>query len=69
MTGLSIIQASLQEISSWLMSLLAVIAVFVSVVVAFVAVEFACGALARAYTVKTACCDEHGVSATSARPS
>jgi hypothetical protein len=69
MTALSIIQASLQEISSWLMSLLAVIVLFVSVLAAFVAVEFACGVVARAYTVKTASCDEHGVSATSARPS
>jgi hypothetical protein len=68
MTALSIIEAGLQAISSCLTSLMAVLILFVFVVAGLAAVEVLIGrgGLARAYTVKTASCEEHGVSA---RPS
>ena len=68
MTALSIIQAGLQALSSCLVSLMAVLIFFLFVVAALAAVEFLIGrgGLASAYTVKTASCEEHGVSS---RPS
>jgi len=54
MSPLEIISAGLQLLSSWLMSVIAVLALFVSVVVCLALVEFVCdgSSIARAYTVK-----------------
>jgi len=55
MTPLGVFAAGYQVISSWLLSMLAVLAVFVSVINCLVFVEFLFerAAIARAYTVKT----------------
>jgi len=55
MTPLGGFVAGYQVISSWLMSMLAVLAVIVSVIICLVFVEFIFGrgAIGRAYTVKT----------------
>lgn len=54
MLPLEVFTAGLQSLSSWLMSVLAVLAVLVSVVVCLLFVEMIVGrqAVARAYTVK-----------------
>jgi hypothetical protein len=55
MTPLGIFAAGYQVISSWLISMLAVLAVFVSVIFCLVCVEFIFDrdAIVQAYTVKT----------------
>ena len=55
MTPLGIFAAGYQVISSWLMSMLVVLAVFVSIIICLVFVEFIFerAAIAQAYTVKT----------------
>jgi hypothetical protein len=55
MTPLGTITAGFQIILSWLMSMLAVLAVFVSVIICIAFVEFIFGhaAILQAYTVKT----------------
>jgi hypothetical protein len=54
MTPLDTFSAGLQIISSWLMSVLALLAIFVSVIICLVFVEFVFehAAVAQAYTVK-----------------
>lgn len=54
MSPLGIVTAGLQLLSSWLMSVIAVLALFVSVVVCLAFVEFVCdgSSIAQAYTVK-----------------
>jgi hypothetical protein len=55
MTPIGIFTEGLQVLSSWLMSVLALLALLVSVIFCLIIVEviFEHGALARAYTVKT----------------
>jgi len=55
MNPLASVTAGLQVISSWLMSVLAILAILVSVIlcIAFVEIIFERGAFAQAYTVKT----------------
>ena len=55
MNPLASVTAALQVISSWLISVLAILAILVSVIIciAFVEFIFERGALAQAYTVKT----------------
>jgi fatty-acid desaturase len=55
MTPIGIFTEGLQVLSSWLMSVLALLALLVSVIFCLIIVEviFERGALARAYTVKT----------------
>ena len=67
MTPLGIFAAGYELISSWLMSMLVMLAVFVSVVVCLVLVEFIFerGALVRAYTVKNHLTDSEGSSSAS----
>jgi heme/copper-type cytochrome/quinol oxidase subunit 2 len=67
MTPLGIFAAGYELISSWLMSMLVMLAVFVSVVVCLVLVEFIFerGALVRAYTVKSHLTDSEGSSSAS----
>lgn len=54
MSPLGIVTAGLQLLSSWLMSVIAVLALFVSVVVCLAFVEFVCdgSSITQAYTVK-----------------
>lgn len=65
MTPLGTIAAGFQIISSWLMSMLAVLAVFVSIIIgiAFVEFIFERAAILQAYTVKTYLSD-YGFSST-----
>ncbi|HLJ15632.1 MAG TPA: hypothetical protein VKV15_14120 [Bryobacteraceae bacterium] len=60
----SIFIAGLQSISSWVISIVALVAVFVSVIVFLVLVElvFERGAFAQAYTVKSNSGDEYPAS-------
>ena len=60
MTPLDAITASLQILSSWLMSILAVLALLVSAIICLVWVEVVCerGAVTQSYTVKTNSSDE-----------
>jgi len=55
MIPLGVISAGLQIVSSWLMTMLALLAILVSVIICLVCVElvFEHGAVAQAYTVKT----------------
>jgi hypothetical protein len=55
MTPIGILNEGLQVLSSWLMSVLVLLALLVSVIICLMIVEvvFQRGALARAYTVKT----------------
>jgi hypothetical protein len=55
MTPLGTFSAGLQVISSWLMSMLAVLAVLISIIICIVFAEciFERAAIAQAYTVKT----------------
>jgi hypothetical protein len=55
MNSLASVTAGLQVISSWLMSMLAILTILISVVIciAFVEFVFERGALRRAYTVKS----------------
>jgi hypothetical protein len=55
MSPLGVISAGLQIVSSWLMTVLALLAVLVSVIICLVLVEliFEHAAVAQAYTVKT----------------
>ena len=59
MNPLASVTAGLQVISSWVMSVLAILAIFISVIlcIAFVEFVFERSAFARAYTVKTGSCD------------
>lgn len=54
MSPLGIITAGLQLLSTWLMSVIAILALFVSVVICLAFVEFVCDGsrIAQAYTVK-----------------
>jgi hypothetical protein len=65
MTPLGIFAAGYQVISSWLMSMLVVLTVFVSVIICLVFVEFtfARGAIGQAYTVKTSVSESEASSA------
>ncbi len=67
MTPLGIFAAGYQVISSWLLSMLVVMAVFVSVIICLVFVEviFERAAIAQAYTVKTHLSDSEVSSASS----
>lgn len=64
MTSLDQLIAGLQFISSWLMSVLAVLALLLSVFVCLALVEFVFGrnAIARAYTVRAHAFDEENPS-------
>ena len=55
MNSLASVTAGLQVISSWLMSMLAILTILISVIIciAFVEFIFEWGALRRAYTVKS----------------
>jgi len=65
MSPMTTFLAGLQIILSWVMSVLAILAIFVSIVLCVAFVEFAVerGALARAYTVKVNSSDRHASSA------
>jgi hypothetical protein len=65
MTPLGIFAAGYQVISSWLMSMLVVLAVFLSIVICLACVEFIVerAAIAQAYTVKTRLSDSEVSSA------
>ncbi len=58
MTPLETLTGSLQILSSWVMSMLALLAILVSIItcIAFVECIFERGAIAQAYTVKSRSC-------------
>jgi hypothetical protein len=60
MSPLASMTAGLQLIASWLMSVLAVLAIMISVIIGILFVEFIVerDAFARAYTVKTCLSDD-----------
>jgi hypothetical protein len=64
MTPFAIFTSSLQSLSWWVMSILALVALLVFVIVCLVLVElvFERGALSKAYTVKSNRCDEYSSS-------
>jgi hypothetical protein len=65
MTPFAIFTSGLQSLSAWVMSILALVALLVFVIVCLALVElvFERGALSQAYTVKGNCCDEYSSSA------
>jgi hypothetical protein len=65
MTPFAIFTAGLQSLSSWVMSILALVALLVFVIVFLVLVElvFERGTLSQAYTVKSNSCEEYSSSA------
>jgi hypothetical protein len=64
MTPFAIFTAGLRSLSSWVMAILAMVAVLVSVIICLVLAElvYERGALAQAYTVKSISCDEYAPS-------